>query len=78
MDATFVSRAQVVSMLRSRGKTARAEWFERELPDIVDIAKNRSLLTTLGVDPADLRPVERIAGTRDPSAHPEPLALIDG
>ena len=59
MAATHVTRTEVVSILRSRGKHARADWFERELPDIVDIGKNRSLLATLEIDPADLKPVDR-------------------
>jgi hypothetical protein len=59
MAATHVTRAEVVSILRSRGKHARADWFERELPDIVDIGKNRSLLATLEINPADLNPIDR-------------------
>ena len=57
--ATHVNRAEIVSILRSRGKHARADWFERELPEIVDIAKNRSLLATLEIDPAELGSVDR-------------------
>lgn len=59
MAATHVNRAEIVSILRYRGKHARADWFERELPEIVDVGKNRSLLATLEIDPADLGSVGR-------------------
>jgi hypothetical protein len=58
MNATLVNRAEIVSILRSRGKLARADWFEHELPDIVDIGSNRSLLSTLDIDPAGLQAVD--------------------
>lgn len=60
MTATNVSRAEIVSVLRSRGKRARADWIERELPEIVDVGKNRSLLATLEIDPAALRRVDSV------------------
>ena len=50
MTATLVRKAEIVSILRSRGKFARADWFERQLPDIVDTGKNSSLLATLQID----------------------------
>jgi hypothetical protein len=57
---TQVNKAEIVAILRSRGKHARADWFDRELPDIVDVGKNRSLLTTLEIDPAGLHPADRV------------------
>lgn len=60
MAATHVNKAEIVLILRSRGKHARADWFEHELPDIVDIDRNRSLLATLEIDPADLNPIDRL------------------
>ena len=60
MTATHVSKAEIVSILRSRGKVAPAEWFEREMSEIVDVGKNRSLLATLEIDPAGLGPVDRV------------------
>ncbi|WP_127508537.1 hypothetical protein [Actinoplanes solisilvae] len=60
MDTTQVNKAEIVAILRTRGKHARADWFDRELPDIVDVGKNRSLLTTLEIDPADLHPADRV------------------
>jgi len=32
---------EIVAILRSRGKLARAEWFERALPEVVDVGKSR-------------------------------------
>jgi hypothetical protein len=58
MTATYVSKTEIVSILRSRGKQARADWFERELPEIVDIGKNRSLLGTLEIDPDAFQPCQ--------------------
>jgi hypothetical protein len=60
MTTTYVSKAEVVSILRSRGKVARADWFQRELPEVVDIGKNRSLLATLDIDPDSLVPFEGV------------------
>ena len=54
MTATLVRKSEIVSILRSRGKFARADWFERQLPDIVDTGKNSSLLATLQIDAAAL------------------------
>ena len=50
MTATLVRKSEIVAILRSRGKFARADWFERQLPDIVDTGKNSSLLATLQID----------------------------
>ncbi|WP_327004471.1 hypothetical protein OHA72_57155 [Dactylosporangium sp. NBC_01737] len=60
MITAQVSRAEIVSILRSRGKLARADWFERELSEIVDIGRNRSLLATLDIDPDVLTRVDRL------------------
>ena len=60
MPATHVRKAEIVSILRSRGKFARADWFERELPDIVDTRKNSSLLVTLEIDAHALSSTDRI------------------
>jgi hypothetical protein len=50
VTATHVRRSEIVHILRSRGKIARADWFERTLPDIVDTGKNSSLLANLGIE----------------------------
>lgn len=51
-----VDKAEVVSVLRSRGLHARADWVDRELPDLIDTYKNAALLQMLGVDPAAVPP----------------------
>jgi hypothetical protein len=53
----FVSKAAIVATLRSRGLGARADWVDRELPELVDADKNAGLLATLNINPADLSPV---------------------
>jgi hypothetical protein len=59
VTSTHASKAEIVAILRSRGKNARADWFERELPDFVDTGRNSSLLARLEIDPAELSPVDR-------------------
>lgn len=61
VTATLVRRSEIVSILRSRGKFARADWFERALPDMVDTGKNSSLLANLEIDPAALDSTDRVA-----------------
>ncbi len=61
MNATQVRKSEIVSILRSRGKGARADWFERELPAIVDTGENSSLLATLDIDVNALRSADRSA-----------------
>ena len=48
----------VVSMLRERGKNARADFVDRDLPDSIDTYKHHGLLATL-----DLRVEDLIAAT---------------
>jgi len=60
VTATLVRKSQIVAILRSRGKIARADWFERQLPDIVDTGKNSSLLATLQID------ADALTSTDDP------------
>jgi hypothetical protein len=50
-----IDRADLVSVLRSRGSHARADWVERALPPLVDIDKNSALLDMLGIQ-ADTMP----------------------
>jgi len=51
-----VNKAEIISILRSRGLDARADWVDRTLPKIVDTAQNHSLLSTLDIDQATLSP----------------------
>jgi hypothetical protein len=54
----YIDKADIISVLRSRGLNARADWVDRELPGLVDTYKNAALLRTLDVDPAALSPVD--------------------
>ncbi|HEU5111160.1 MAG TPA: hypothetical protein VFT95_21675 [Micromonosporaceae bacterium] len=47
---TCVRKTVVVATLRSRDLHGRADWVEKELPAIIDTARNASLLQTLGID----------------------------
>jgi hypothetical protein len=48
---TYVDKAEIVATLRSRGLHARADWVDRELPDLVDANRNAGLLRTLDIEP---------------------------
>jgi len=54
----YIDKADIISVLRSRGLDARADWVDRELPGLVDTYKNAALLRMLGVDPAAISPVD--------------------
>ena len=51
-----IDKTEIISALRSRGLNSRADWVDRELPELVDIHKNAALLRMLGVDPAGISP----------------------
>jgi hypothetical protein len=53
-----VDKAEIIAVLRSRGLHERADWFDRELPELVDTYKNAALLDMLGVDPTAMSPVD--------------------
>jgi len=53
---TYVDRAEIVAMLRSRRLHARADWVHRVLPELVDTYHNAALLRTLDIDPAAIAP----------------------
>jgi hypothetical protein len=53
-----IEKARVVAALRSRGLHERAEWFDREMPMLIDAYKNSGLLQTLGLDPVALSAVD--------------------
>lgn len=52
-----IDKAEIIKTLRSRGLHAKADWVDRELPELVDTHKNSALLEMLGVDPA-MSPVD--------------------
>jgi len=53
-----IDKGAILSVLRSRGLDDRADWVDRELPDLVDTYKNSALLRMLGIDPATIPPVD--------------------
>ncbi len=55
---TYVDKAEIVAALRSRGLHARADWVDRELPELVDTYRNAALLRTLDIDPAAMAPAD--------------------
>jgi len=57
----YFDKAGITAVLRSRGLHARADWVDRELPDLVDTNKNSALLQMLGVDAASFPPVDAAA-----------------
>lgn len=52
--ATSVRKTVVVATLRARNLHGRADWVEKELPALIDTARNASLLRTLDIDIAAL------------------------
>ncbi|MGA3525763.1 hypothetical protein [Melissospora conviva] len=61
MQKMTIPKQVILDALRNRGQQARADWFDRELPEQVDLARNSSLLTTLGLDADVLRETARQA-----------------
>ena len=57
-NPVHIDKAEIISVLRSRGLNARADWVDRELPELVDAYKNAALLQMLGVDPAGISPAQ--------------------
>lgn len=51
----------ILDALRARGQHSRADWFDRELPEQVDLTRNSSLLNTLDLDADALREAARQA-----------------
>ena len=37
-----IDKAEIIATLRARGLDAKADWVDRELPEIVDTVSNRS------------------------------------
>ncbi len=55
-NPTYVDKAEILATLRSRGLHARADWVDRQLPELVDTYRNAALLRTLDIDPASMSP----------------------
>jgi hypothetical protein len=54
--ATCVEKTVVVATLRSRDLHGRADWVEKELPALIDTARNAALLRMLGINVDALTP----------------------
>jgi hypothetical protein len=52
-----INKADIVAVLRSRDLPDRADWVDRDLPELVDTDKNGALLRMLGIDLATMSPV---------------------
>ena len=46
----YVNKTEVIAALRARQLNARADWVDREFPDLIDADKNAALLDMLGID----------------------------
>ena len=49
-EPVYLEKAKVIAELRSRQLYAKADWVDRELPELIDAYKNSALLQMLGVD----------------------------
>ncbi|HLL67448.1 MAG TPA: hypothetical protein VK453_17320 [Micromonosporaceae bacterium] len=56
----FVDKSKVIAELRSRGLDGRADWFDRQMPDLIDADKNLGILQTLGIDLAAVAAVDPV------------------
>jgi hypothetical protein len=54
----YIEKAEIIRVLRSRELHDRANWVDKDLPELVDTYKNRALLDMLGIDPAAIAPVD--------------------
>ncbi|MEV6847159.1 hypothetical protein [Actinoplanes sp. NPDC051411] len=49
-----ISKAVVIAVLRERGQNARADFVDRELPELIDTSRHGGLLAMLHLDLAEL------------------------
>ncbi len=52
----YIEKFEIIRVLRSRQLHERADWVDRQLPELVDTYKNSALLEMLGVDPTTIPP----------------------
>jgi hypothetical protein len=50
MEPVYADKAKVIAELRSRQLHARADWVDRQLPELIDTYKNAALFRMLGID----------------------------
>ncbi|HEX8628998.1 MAG TPA: hypothetical protein VF755_12595 [Catenuloplanes sp.] len=61
-----IDKAEIIALLRSRGLSERADWVDRQLPDVVDTHVNGALLRMLDIDPATMAPATPAEATSPP------------
>jgi len=67
-EATRVAKKLVLANLRARNLHERAAWVDKELPALIDTARNASLMRTLGIDSETLMADAAL----DPKQTPQP------
>ena len=50
----LVSKDRILTLLRERGDQQKADAVDRELPDEIDLERDRGALENLGLDPKEL------------------------
>ncbi len=55
-----LDKSQILDLLRRQGKDDKARQADQELPSTVDTDQHAGILSTLGLDPADL--IAKLAG----------------
>jgi hypothetical protein len=60
-EPVYMDKAKVIAQLRSRQLHARANWVDRELPELIDTYKNSALLKMLGIDQDAMPPANIVA-----------------
>lgn len=50
----LVSKDRILTLLRERGDQQKADAVDRELPDEIDLERDRGTLENLGLDPKEL------------------------
>jgi hypothetical protein len=54
----LIDKAEIIAALRAKGSDARADWVDRQLPQIVDTYDNGALLQMLEIDLTTMSPVD--------------------
>jgi aspartokinase-like uncharacterized kinase len=53
-----VEKAEIIAILRARGLDTRADWVDKQLPELVDTYENNALLRILQIDETMLPPAD--------------------
>ena len=57
-EAMRIDKSEIIAALRAKGLDARADWVDRQLPQIVDTYDNGALLQMLEIDLSTMSPVD--------------------